>query len=101
MLTPINALGHVTRRGRLRLDQSAENARTLTGSVAFTTALPSSLCDVMRTWLPGFDETWFSVGGRLAGEAILARGVCVVRMRALVGNYDLEQVMTSGFSLNA
>lgn len=44
---------------------------TLTGSVSLITALPSLLCVVMRTWLPGFDEIWFSVGGRLSEEAML------------------------------
>lgn len=42
-----------------------ERARTLTGSVSFTMALPSLLCEVMSTWGPCRGESWFSVGARV------------------------------------
>lgn len=45
---------------------------TLTGVVDLTTALPSSLWVVTCTCTPGFEESWFSVGGRAGeGEAMM------------------------------
>ena len=39
----------------------------MTGVVDLTTALPSSLWVVTCTCTPGFEESWFSVGGRAGG----------------------------------
>lgn len=65
---------------------------TLTGVVDLTTALPSSLCVVTCTWTPGFEESWFSVGGRAGVEDDMV----ISRLDMCLQQSPMGQMISSG-----